>query len=344
MLLTALARRLEPELAPFLAAAITLTVSTLLVVAAFATQFAERIQERNTFFVAPFFLIALLVWVDRGLPRPRWPTIAVVASCALLPLMLPFERFISAAAISDTLALLPIWDAYGSLPFDSIDATVLIGAGLAAALFLLVPQRWALALPAVTLLFLTGVSYNVWRGEYGFATARVSAGALFNGIRVGHRDWIDRGLPAGATAAFVWTGVTDRFAVNQNEFFNRAVGPVYFVGGPTPGNLAETEVRIDEQTGEIRTTDGTRRSGALRAHRGRDHPRRRRRRPRSGNRTHALARHRPTRSDDDEDRGPISERHLVGPRGRLDARALLAAERSPSGSRATRTSTTRTRS
>ena len=155
--------------------------------------------------------------------------------CALLPLTIPWERFIETGAISDTLALLPIWDAYGSLLFDSIDATVLIGAAIAAALFLLVPRRWALALPLATLLFLAGVSWNVWRGEYGFATERVSAGALFTGIRVGHRDWIDRALPDGTTAAFLWTGVTNRFAVNQNEFFNRSVGPVYFIGGPTPG-------------------------------------------------------------------------------------------------------------
>ena len=72
LLLTALARRSDPILAPFLAAGIALTVSVLLVVAAFASEFANRIQERNTFVVAPFFLIALVVWVDRGLPRPRW--------------------------------------------------------------------------------------------------------------------------------------------------------------------------------------------------------------------------------------------------------------------------------
>jgi len=258
VLLAALARQLEPSLAPFVAVAIALTVSVVLVVAAFASQFANRIQERNTFVVAPFFLIALLVWVDRGLPRPRVLAPAIAAVSAVLPLAIPWERFIETGAISDTLALLPIWDAYGSLLFDSIDATVLAGGILAAALFLLVPSRLALALPAVTLVFLGAVSYNVWRGEYGFATARASAGALFTGIRVGHRDWIDRALPDGEQAAFVWTGVTDRFAVNQNEFFNRGVGPVYFIGGPTPGGLTETEVVIDPTTGEIRTPDGRR--------------------------------------------------------------------------------------
>ena len=256
VLLAVLARRAEPVLAPFLAAGIALTASVLLVVAAFASEFASRIQERNTFVVAPFFLIALLVWVDRGLPRPRWTAVPVAAASALLPLAIPWQRFIEPGAISDTLALLPIWSAYGSLLFDSIDATVLAGGVLAAALFLLVPRRWALALPAAALLYFAAVSHNVWFGEHGFRQA--SVGALFQGIRVSDRDWIDRAVPADATVAFVWKGVTDRFAVNQNEFFNRTVGPVYFIGGPTPGGLAETEVTIDEATGEIRTMDGTR--------------------------------------------------------------------------------------
>jgi hypothetical protein len=256
VLLIGLSRRSEPVLAPFLAAGLALGVSLLLVVAAFASEFANRIQERNTFVVAPFFLIALLVWVDRGLPRPPWTAAPVAAAAALLPLAIPWERFIETGAISDTLALLPIWSAYGSLLFDSIDATVLAGGLLAAALFVLVPRRWALALPAAVLLFFAAISHNVWFGEHGFRQA--SVGALYQGIRVGDRDWIDNAVPEHVTVAFVWKGVTDRFSVNQNEFFNRRVGPVYFIGGPTPGGLAETEVVIDEATGEIRTAAGTR--------------------------------------------------------------------------------------
>jgi hypothetical protein len=256
VLLALVARRLEPSLAPFLAAGIALTGGVLLVVSAFASQFADRIQERNTFAVAPFFLIALLVWVDRGLPRPRVLFPAVVLAAAALPLAIPFERFIETAAISDTLALLPLWDAYGSLLFGSVDWTVLAGCIAAAGLLLLVPRTAALALPAATFLFLAAVSHNVWKGEYGFTGIRGSPGALFSGIRLGERDWIDRALPDGATASFVWTGVTDRFAVNQNEFFNRAVGPVLYTGGPTPGGLAETQVFVDPETGELVTSDG----------------------------------------------------------------------------------------
>ncbi len=194
IIVVALARRLDPPIAPFVAAGVALSVSFLLVVAAFASVFANRIQERNTFIVAPFFLIGLLVWVDRGAPRPLVLSVAAAVGAALLPLAIPFERFVETGAISDTLALLPIWDAYGSLLFDSIDATVLVGGALAAALFLLVPRRYALALPLVTLVFFLAMSRNIWFGERGFK--RASAGALFQGIRTGDRE-LDRRRRAG---------------------------------------------------------------------------------------------------------------------------------------------------
>jgi hypothetical protein len=255
VVLTALVRRLEDGLAPFLAATIALTVSVLLAVAAFASAFVPRIQERNTFVVAPLFLIALLVWVERGAPRPRFLAAAAVAAAALLPLTIPWDRFIETGATSDTLALLPIWSAFGSLLFDSIDATVLAGGVLAALLFLLVPRRYALAVPLATLLYFAVVSHNVWFGEHGFK--RASVGALFQGIRTGDRDWIDDTVPEGETVAVLWTGVTDRFIVNQNEFFNKRVGPVYFVGGPTPGGLAEQEVRLEPKSGAALLADGS---------------------------------------------------------------------------------------
>ena len=249
VVLVALARRLDPPVGAFAAAGIALSVSLLLVVAAFASVFANRIQERNTFVVAPFFLIALLVWIDRGAPRPPALVVPAAIGAAVLPLTIPW-RFIETGAISDTLALLPIWAAFGSLLFDSIDATVLAGGALAAALFLLVPRRYALALPLATLLFFAVMTNNIWSGERGFK--RASAGALFQGIQTGDRAWIDRAVPEGATAAIVWTGIPDRFVVNQNEFFNRRVGPIYYVGGPTPGGLAETAVRVDEADGAVR--------------------------------------------------------------------------------------------
>ena len=249
------ARRLPVRLQEHLAVTVSFSIWTTLVVAAFASEFAGRIQERNTFAVAPLFLVALVAWVAIGAPR-LWPSTAVATALAVvLVVAFPYTRFIDEPAKSDTLAILPIWSAYGHLPLGSILFSVLLGALAVAAVFLLVPARWAVMAPLAVLLWFGVVSTSVWTGPRGFVQA--GAGALFQGIRGAPRDWIDATLPEGATAGIVWTGLTDRFTVNQNEFFNRAVGPVYYVGGPTPGNLPETEISVDPADGILRRTDGS---------------------------------------------------------------------------------------
>ena len=64
----------------------------VLEVAAFASALSPRVQERNLFYVAPLFLIALLAWIERGMPRP--PRAAAVAAvvAAALPGALPYHR------------------------------------------------------------------------------------------------------------------------------------------------------------------------------------------------------------------------------------------------------------
>jgi hypothetical protein len=258
LVLLSLVRGLPRRLQEHLAVTVALTSWLAVAVAAFASRFAsERIQERNLFVVAPLLLVCLVAWVERGAPRPRIAAVAAAAVAALAPLLIPFERFIETGVVSDTLALIPVWRLYGHLLANSVEWTIGVASVALAAVFLLVPRRWAIALPALVLVVFGLVFQSVWwanvpnGGARGFKAA--SAGALFVGIQVGDRDWIDRALPAGEKAAIVWTGRSDRFVVNQNEFFNRGVGSVYFVGGPTPGGLAESEVGIDEDTGEIRT-------------------------------------------------------------------------------------------
>ena len=55
----------------FLAAAVTLSFWLVLEVAAFASEQSLRVEERNMFYVAPLFLTALMLWVERLCPRPR---------------------------------------------------------------------------------------------------------------------------------------------------------------------------------------------------------------------------------------------------------------------------------
>jgi hypothetical protein len=104
------------------------------------------------------------------------------------------------------------------------------------------------------LAYYAAVFHPIWAGKHGIRQA--SAGALFQGIRGVPRDWIDAALPDDGRTAVLWTGRADRFTVNQNEFFNRGVGDVYFTRQPTPGGVGETEVFVDPRNGVVRLTSG----------------------------------------------------------------------------------------
>ncbi|HUF01386.1 MAG TPA: glycosyltransferase family 39 protein [Gaiellaceae bacterium] len=254
IVLVARARALDRPLQAFLAALLSLAACLLPSVAAFASVFSQRIQERNLFYLAPLFAIALLAWVERGAPRPRLVATAAAAASALLVLLIPFDRFITTSAITDTLMLLPFWSLQDRIGASWI-APAALGLGVAlAAAFLLVPARFALVLPLLVLCLWAAALKPVWWGKHGFEQA--ARGSLFQGIREARRDWIDRALPPGAEAAFLWTGRTDRLTVNHSEFFNRGVGPVYYVVAPTPGHLPETRVEIDAESGEVTHADG----------------------------------------------------------------------------------------
>jgi len=255
IVLVARARSLDRRLQAFLAATLALTLCILPVVAAFASVFSQRIEERNMFYVAPLYLVALLAWVERGAPRPRAIAVVAASACALAVLAIPFDRFLTTSAISDTLMLLPLWSLQDRIGEEWIATAALVLGLLLALAFLFVPRRFAVVLPLLVLGLWAVAFEQIWWGQHGFE--QFSRGVLFQGIRAPHRDWIDRALPDGARAGFLWTGRTDRLTVNQNEFFNRGVGPVYYVDQPTPGNLPEARVTIDPRTGAVTLPDGS---------------------------------------------------------------------------------------
>jgi len=255
IVLVAQARSLDARLQAFLAATVSVTVCVIPVVAVFASRFSDRIEERNMFYVAPLLCIALVAWVEGGAPRPRVLAAVAAVVSALLVVVVPFDRFLTTSAITDTLMLLPLWSLQDRIGDDWITLAALgLAAGLAAA-FLFVPRRYAVLLPLLVLGLWLAAIRPIWWGTHGFE--RFSRGALFQGIRTADRDWVDKALGPGDTAAFLWTGRTDRLTVNQTEFFNRSVGPVYYVTDPTPGGLPETRVQIDPKTGRVTLPDGS---------------------------------------------------------------------------------------
>src|SRR5207253_2698341 len=210
-------------------------------VATFASAISPRIEERNFFYVAPLFLTALLVWIERGLPRPGRVIAISAAIAAALPGVIPYRDLIDAPAESDTLALLPFWWLQEHLITMSEVVLVAVAAAIVlACAFLLVPARWAYALPVVVLVWFLFVTERIENFDHGFPKA--SIGARYQGIKLPHRDWIDRLVGRGANVAFVWANEDKnaQFRLWENEFFNRSVGHVYDLHGPSPGTLPET--------------------------------------------------------------------------------------------------------
>src|SRR5262249_20955842 len=101
-------------------------------------------------------------------------------------------------------------------------------------------------------------AFTTWAVEdsvHGIKSA--SYGSLWAGIKVSQRDWIDRAVGRKATVAAIYSGAASPYAIWENEFFNRSVGPVYDVTSPMPGALPETPVTVRPSDGLLRLGDGT---------------------------------------------------------------------------------------
>ncbi len=236
---------------PFVAASASLSAWLILEVATFAATQSQRIEERNMFFVAPFFFIALCWWVERGLPRPRAAGVCAVIAAALVGVV-PYSGLINGNATSDTLALIPLWTLQDTVvSLDEVGAVVLAGAILMSLLLLMLPPRWGIALPLVLLALYGGALWSIESNPHG-GIQHASLGALYGGTAKPRRDWLDHALGRNANIAVLYDSRTmDKFTVWTNEFFNRSVHDVYDVADPTPGTLPETPVHVDPQTGRI---------------------------------------------------------------------------------------------
>jgi hypothetical protein len=239
------ARRLAQRDQAFLAAAVALSGWLVLVVAAFASRHSLRVEERNMFYVAPLFLIALLLWIERGLPRPPILSAAAAWAAAVLPALLPFASLIGVSAVSDTFGLLPWWTVHEwGVPLDRLWIVVLAAGALVTAFMLVVTQPWGLALPAFVLAFFAASVQPVEERIRG-----ASIGSLFQGITRPDRNWIDRAVGADSTVAAVYSGRLDHLTVLENEFFSRAVGPVYTLDAAMPGGLEQTPLTPERRGG-----------------------------------------------------------------------------------------------
>ena len=244
----------EPAERAYLATAAAGIFWLLVEVGIYASRFSLRIEERNMFDVAPLLLLALVLWVHRGMPRP--PTLTAVA--AFLPvallLTLPLESLLNISILSDTFGLIPFWRLATRLAGGVNDVRIVLAAGALAAgiTFAALPRRVAgvLALAGVAA-FLIGSSYSVFGQVQTFA--RGLDGLTGAGS---DRSWIDDAVPAGERVAFLFGGAADPFAESkilwETEFWNRRLSSVYYLGqGEAAAGLPYLPAAADPSTGRI---------------------------------------------------------------------------------------------
>ncbi len=211
----------------FLAAAAAAITWEVIEVGTFASPSGFRIQERYLFNLAPVLLLALVVWLARGLPRPPVLTaVAVVVPTALL-LTLPYSKLLTTVVFNSTFALIPLWrlrTALGSVIWPV--ALAVAGAVLLGLLFAIVPRqvaRWALPTAVLGFLMLSSASVYAtitWQAR-GFRHA--------GGLR-GDPSWIDHAIGKGKRVELLYTAdITDGHVVWQAEFWNRSVRRLFGV-------------------------------------------------------------------------------------------------------------------
>ena len=216
----------------------------------FASVQQFRIEERYMFNVVPVLLLALVVWLDRGLPRPP----GLAAAAALLPvalfLTLPYATFFTIALDNSTFGLIPLERLGERLGGDQAGTQVVVAAGmlLAGLLFASVPREVArLAIPVVLLTFLTISTISVFGRVDVVSTHARHAGGLH-----GDPSWIDHAIGENARAEFLYTTAIDRdpHALWQTEFWNESVRRVFAVTSQDP-SIPDVDTWVDPGTGRI---------------------------------------------------------------------------------------------
>jgi hypothetical protein len=229
--------RLKPvEARALVAVALSFCAWIVVQVGVFASEYADRIVERDLVGLAPLLFLCLCLWLDRGAPRSYAVAAgtAFVAAAALV--LLPYDRYVADSSSQDSPTFAAALHLLHARPGTSAFAVVAAPALVLAVAFVLVPRRAAGVL---------AVAVFVALGCVSVAATREYAGAVLSRqLRVLGPDprWIDRANP-GPTA-YVYGGSFFFNAVWENAFWNRAVRAVYdlpgaHVDGPMPQRRLE---------------------------------------------------------------------------------------------------------
>jgi hypothetical protein len=231
-----LSRRASARVRLFAAVALPTLAAMLgsvsLVSASLDVDGTENLNERYVFYVVPLLFLGLALWIQQGLPRRRPWAMLVVAACCVLAVVLPVDRLGYNAGFQ-SVALLP-WIGFALSP---LGVALLIGAFTLACGALWLTCR----ADRVGRLWLV---VGVWMVFVGALTVGSNARSASNSAHAydGTRPtWVDDAVPARSRVAVLWDERLARhdgpenlyFWLTVTEEFNKSVGDVYRLGGPT---------------------------------------------------------------------------------------------------------------
>jgi hypothetical protein len=246
----------SPQERAFLAVTTSALVCVVLEVALFASRFSFRVEERYMFVLGPLFMVALVVWLARGLPRPLVPALVAAAIPVTLLATLPLGSLLNVSIFSDTFGLIPFLRQSELHGQDYARELLLGGAVAAGLLFLFVPRRIAVGVvPLAVATFLSLTTHSVEGSIRGYALGLSSAGGTS-----GDHSWIDDAVGRNADVGYLYGTSTDLFAeaslLWQTEFWNRSVRQVYNLGSPEPVGFAETTLVANSANGRLAAAAG----------------------------------------------------------------------------------------
>jgi hypothetical protein len=235
----------------FLAVATSAVLLFVVQVAAFASRFSFRIEERYMFFVVPLLFMALALWLDRGLPRPVVTTAVATAVPVLLLLDLPLEKRLNVSITSDTFGFIPLLRLSYHFSIPTVRWLMVAGAVVAALAFALLPRRFArVVLPSALALYLALTTVQVFRTVRDFAQ---NTRAILDPVQL---TWVDSTLPRGASTGVIFGSTADPFSealrMWQAEFWNRDVKGVYDLT-PEPTPFPSKTIALDPLSGMLVT-------------------------------------------------------------------------------------------
>ena len=268
LLASALTRGLgRPGDRAFIATAAASSFLFLLQTGAYASAFNPQILERYSQYAFPPVLIAFVLWLARGLSRPRFETLfAVITALALVSVILFGAALRSSITVEPVFASLTL-HLFRRVP-EHVPGGLLSGRILLFALaasvgliFAVAPARFLrTALPAGV----AALSLLASHAAYVNLVANTRAWPNWTGPV---RSWIDDqiGTSAGKAAYLyvpnptVWASST---VFVNTEFWNRSIGNVYSLGSQGLCPLRIDPLRVDERNGRLVDARGRQTSGA----------------------------------------------------------------------------------